>query len=304
MTNILVVDDSDVDRRLITGLLRSTPSLHVSIAENGKEALTRLNGSSFDLVLTDMQMPEMDGLELVRAISVYHPDVPVVLMTAHGSDQLAMEALAEGAASYVPKSELADKLDETISQVLALTGANRNYERLSACQTRAEFSFLLENDAALIDPLVDLMQQIAFRMGLCDANGRFRFGMAMQQALLNALYHGNLEVGPSEVQDARESLLSGKGPSLLDQRRTQAPYRDRKIFVDVRMGNDEAKIIVRDEGPGFDVKKILTPTNGSADELHGARGLRLMHAFMDEVAYNPAGNEVTMTKRRAPVAAT
>src|SRR6266567_3833503 len=154
MPTLLVVDDSEIDRRLVVGLLRGNSSWQTETVANGVEALARRKQSPVDLVITDMQMPEMEGLELVKQIGIHHPHVPVILMTAHGSEALAIEALEQGAASYVPKSRLAE--------------TDRNYERLTECQTRAEFSFVLDNDSALIDPLVDLIQQIAFRMGLVN----------------------------------------------------------------------------------------------------------------------------------------
>lgn len=297
MANILIVDDSAVDRRLVAGLLKGDPSLDVATAENGRDALDLLRKAPVDLVVTDLQMPELDGLELVRELRTHGPHVPVILMTAHGSETLAVEALEQGAASYVPKTQLADMLRDTVSQVLALTSADRSYERLSACQTRAEFTFLLENDTALIDPLVDLIQQIVYRMGLCDETGKFRVGMAFQQALLNAVIHGNLELSHDQVQDARENLLSSGGRGLIEQRRNEQPYRDRRVLVDVRMTKNEATLVVRDEGRGFDVASLRAHDNNGAN-LSGGRGLRLMRMFMDDVQFNAVGNEVTMVKRR------
>ena len=75
-----------------------------------------------DVVVTDVQMPEMDGLEFVTAARDLHPDVPVILMTAHGSERCALEALERGAASYVPKSQLVDTLLASVMQVLSLRG--------------------------------------------------------------------------------------------------------------------------------------------------------------------------------------
>ena len=225
MSTLLVVDDSEIDRRLVIGLLKENASWKIETAANGVEALARLKQSPVDLVLTDMQMPEMDGLELVKQIGIHHSQIPVILMTAHGSESLSIEALEQGAASYVPKSRLADILEESISQVLAVAVTNRNYERLVACQKRAEFAFELDNDAELIDPLVDLIQQIAFRMGMCNTNGRFRIGMALQQTILNALYHGNLELTTEQMEAARESLLGNPTANMIEKRRAASLSR-------------------------------------------------------------------------------
>ena len=298
MPTLLVVDDSEIDRRLVVGLLRSNSSWQTETVANGVEALARLKQSPVDLVITDMQMPEMEGLELVKQIGIHHPHVPVILMTAHGSEALAIEALEQGAASYVPKSRLADMLEETIEQVLALAQTDRNYERLTECQTRAEFSFVLDNDSALIDPLVDLIQQIAFRMGLVNTNGRFRVGMALQQTILNSLYHGNLELSGEEIEAARESLLSNPAANLLQDRRMQSPYRDRKIHVDAKITPERLEVKVADEGPGFDVSRAHALLDGAREGLDGGRGLRLMRILMDEVRFNQTGNEVVLVKNR------
>ena len=74
---------------------------------DGREALAAIQRDPPDLVLTDLQMPEMNGLELVVAIRTTYPAIPVILMTAHGSEEIAMEALQKGAASFVPKKNLA-----------------------------------------------------------------------------------------------------------------------------------------------------------------------------------------------------
>ncbi len=98
MTNVLVVDDSLVDRALVAELLGKEPGWKIAQAENGAEALAWMKESPPDVVVTDVQMPEMDGLEFVTAARDLHPDVPVILMTAHGSEALALDALERGAA--------------------------------------------------------------------------------------------------------------------------------------------------------------------------------------------------------------
>src|SRR5437870_2590358 len=117
MSKVLVVDDSAVDRRRAIKLL-ANDGLTVLSAANGVEALEVFKREIPDVVLTDMQMPEMDGLQLVQEIRARYPSVPVILMTAHGSEEIAVEALQKGAASYVPKRNLAKDLSETISSVL------------------------------------------------------------------------------------------------------------------------------------------------------------------------------------------
>jgi CheY-like chemotaxis protein len=298
MTRILVAEDSVTQAVQIRGLLEEA-NFQVDLVVNGKLAVRRLGAGDIpDLVLTDMMMPEMDGLELVKAVRVHHPGIPVILMTAQGTDALAIEALEEGAASYVPKSQLSYRLIDEIDRVLHVATVNRSYELLLSCLTENEFRFELHNDVTLFDPLVDLLQQMMLGMKLCDSTGRVRVGVALEHALLNALYRGNLEINAQEMQNSRELLVQGQTGSLAERRRAEVPYRDRRIHLHARMSTTEARFTIRDEGPGFDTSKL--PNRSDPESLVGeaGRGLLLMQTFMDEVTFNDRGNEVTMIKRR------
>src|SRR5690606_21001897 len=114
----LVVDDSAVDRRLAGGLLSKDPSYQVEFCENGAAAASVIDHSPPDLVITDLQMPEMDGLQLVEHINQTAPYLPVILMTSMGSEEVAVQALERGASSYVPKRKLAQDLMRIVQQVL------------------------------------------------------------------------------------------------------------------------------------------------------------------------------------------
>jgi CheY-like chemotaxis protein len=218
MTRILVAEDSTTQAVQIRGLLEEA-GFAVEVVGDGREALRRLeSGQSFDLVLTDMMMPAMDGLELVRAIRVHYAGLPVILITAQGTDALAVEALEEGASGYVPKSQVSRKLVDEIHQVLHATRVNRSYESLLGCVTSNEFSFELRNDVSLLDPLVELMQQMMVGMRLCDSTERVRVGLALEHALLNAVYRGNLEISSDEMLNLRELLVQGAAPSLVERR--------------------------------------------------------------------------------------
>ena len=166
-----------------------------------------------------MVMPLMDGLQLVRAIRVHYSEIPVILMTSQGTDAIAIEALEDGAAGYVPKSQVSLRLVDEIAQVLHVAQVNRSYERLLGCLTRSEFSFQLSSDVALIDPLVDILQQMMMGMRLCDSTGRVRVGLAVEHALLNAMYRGNLEISPKDMPTTGEMMVQGPPSSgLVEQR--------------------------------------------------------------------------------------
>jgi CheY-like chemotaxis protein len=298
MPTVMVVDDSAVDRRFVGGLLSRDGRFQVEFAEDGTQALTRMRQSAPDLIVTDLQMPNRNGLDLVAAVRMHHPNVPIILMTGHGSEALAVEALQQGASNYVPKPQLGERLLESVEEALSLVRADRTYERLISCLQRCEFDFELDNDPGLVDPLVDLIQQMVAGMRLTDATGRFRIGAAVKEAVLNALYRGNLEIGFQQMQDTRVALLEGGGEDLVSERRGLAPYRDRKVRVAVLLDGQESRFTIRDEGPGFDPSQIPPPGQPGSLDPQSGRGLVLMRAFMDEVQFSERGNEVTLIKRR------
>ncbi len=293
MATILVVDDSAVDRKLVGGLLGKDASIKVDFAVNGLEALASMEAGIPDLVLTDLIMPEMDGLSLVSAVRKRFHLVPVILMTSKGSEELAVQALATGAASYVPKRILAQRLLDTVHNVLAVSWRRRSHIRLMSSMTQSESAFVLENDPGLIGPLVTYIQEDCTHIGLCDATEQTRLGVALEEALTNALYHGNLQIG-SELREQDEKAYW----ALVKQRGQEPPYCDRRIHITARMSRDRGVFAIRDEGPGFDPSALPDPTDPANLEKVSGRGVFLMRTFMDEVNFNETGNCVTLVKLR------
>jgi CheY-like chemotaxis protein len=299
MARILVVDDSAVDRRFVGGLLSRDFNYLVEFAEDGADALTKIRQAAPDLIVTDLQMPNRNGLELVSAVRLHHSGIPIILMTGHGSEGLAVEALQRGAAGYVPKPQLGECLLDAVAQALLLAQADSTYERLIACLQECEFDFELENDSELVDALVDLIQQMATGMRLTDATGRFRLGAAVKEAVQNAIFRGNLELSYSQAIDVRGGGLSDELMQIVLERRMQSPYCDRRVVVQVRMNSHEARFVIRDSGKGFKGANHAPPASNSGIlESRGGRGLVLMRAFMDQVMFNDQGNEVTLVMRR------
>jgi hypothetical protein len=218
-----------------------------------------------------------------------YPQLPVVLMTGHGSETVATEALRLGAASYVPKCRLAQDLVPTLQNVLDRSQTGDRSERLVESLVYCDTGYVLDNDPELITSLVEHVQQCLVRIRFCDATGALQIGSALEAALNNALYHGNFELG-SELAPSDCAAMSR-------ERRNEPLYRDRRIHVRARFSADEALFMIRDEGRGFDhaahVAAQRAERVGERD-----RGLTLMHMFMDSVAFNEAGSEVTLVKRR------
>ncbi len=291
MNSVLIVDDSRIDRALVKSILLGDDSLHVAFAENGAAAMDYIAKSEPDVVVTDLIMPEMDGLQVVMQVRDGFTHIPVILMTSQGTEETAIEALQAGAASFVPKSRLVDRLTHTIHQVLDLKQRSHPFQHVVSRLSKAEIEFLLENDIGLIPTFVELIQKSLSSLSFCDATESIRLSLAVEEALLNALVHGNLEL-------TREVAAEGIQPSAeyFTNRLEAQPYKDRKINVCVRIAHQRVTFVVRDEGPGFDLSSLPDASDLAPFQDGVGRGLKLMRSFMDEVVYSEPGNELTLTR--------
>ena len=291
MPEILVVDDSLIDLKVASRLLEQKEGWTVRHARNGVEALEQIEAHLPSLVVTDMQMPEMNGLELVERARDEFPLIPIILMTAAGSEQIAVEAIETGAASYVPKKELGADLVDTATRVLAASQDKRGRRR--ALNYLTEMQFELENDLELLSAVVSEVRQTVRDRWFFDDRGSMHFATAIDEALVNAYFHGNLEISSElRIEDAQAYY------ALAEDRRVQEPYVHRRINLRLEMGKDQVSICIEDEGPGFDLSQLSDPTAPGFLERPCGRGVMLMRTFMDEVRFNERGNHVTLVKRR------
>jgi CheY-like chemotaxis protein/anti-sigma regulatory factor (Ser/Thr protein kinase) len=297
MTKILVVDDSPIDRCLVGNLLAKEDAFDVTFACDGNEALAKIEADPPEVVLTDLVMPNCNGLELVKAVKARAPQVPVILMTSQGSERVAVEALQYGAASYMPKRALGSQLRETIEMVLGAARHSRAGRRLLGCMSESQYEFSLRNDPTLISSLVGFFQEAASSIGLCDQADNTRLGIALEEALVNALYHGNLDLDSKLRHHDERSYRA-----MVEDRLSQRPYCDRRIQVTANFSCAEAAFHIGDEGRGFDPDELPDPTDPANLENLTGRGILLMRTFMDNVNFNESGNAVTMVKRRSEAA--
>ena len=122
---VLIVEDSPTQLAQMQLLLEEA-QFRTEIAVNGQLGLDKVRQELPMMVVTDLHMPEMNGLELVEMLKMEFPSLPVLLTTAQGSEEIAIEALRKGAASYVPKRNLEEMLLSTVEQLMTLAEASRS----------------------------------------------------------------------------------------------------------------------------------------------------------------------------------
>lgn len=292
---VLVVDDSPIDARLAARAVELALGVRTRQVADGVAALEAIARERPALVVTDLGMPEMDGLELVRAVADRYPHLPVILMTSQGSEAVALEAMRAGAANYVPKQVMREQLPAAAQSVLTVSRTDRHRQRFLEGIEHLDCTVRLENDPALLPVFIAHVQEQLERIGLCDAKRRLLVGVALEEALLNGMYHGNLELGSKLREDGAGAL-----ERIAALRRLQPPYASRRLHVRYMLTPDMARFAIRDEGPGFDVRSVPDPSNPENMIKPIGRGLMLIRTFVDDVSHNATGNEIVLRISRKP----
>lgn len=116
----LVVEDSPMMRQLLVFALSRVKNLRVTEADDGVDGLRKLAGAKFDIILTDINMPIMDGLKLVKRVRTnpMHKDTPIVVITTEGSEEDRQRALALGANAYITKPIQAPQVIAKVKELL------------------------------------------------------------------------------------------------------------------------------------------------------------------------------------------
>lgn len=138
-SRLLIVEDDTNVRDFCVRLLRMN-GYQVVAAENGRVALRYLSEARYDLVFTDLQMPEMGGIELLHALREQHPDTDAIVFTAHATVETARQALKLGAFDYLTKPVTVDDLERTVRRAMEWRQVRQEKQRLSQIVALHEMS--------------------------------------------------------------------------------------------------------------------------------------------------------------------
>lgn len=152
-SRILVVDDEEMVRDSLEQILR-LEGYEVRAAASGDAAIAAVESGDFDLVLLDLKMPGMDGLEVLRTVSRIAPDIKVILLTGHGSLESAIEALRYGAHDYLLKPATSRDILTSVAQALARR-AEQQQRRLLVEQLDASIQRLKDSEGIVSSPLAE-----------------------------------------------------------------------------------------------------------------------------------------------------
>lgn len=288
---ILIVEDDPISRRNMTDILMSKNHT-LYTAENGKIGFKSFRKHQPELVFTDIQMPEMNGLELLQAIRNEDNETIVIVNTAFGSEQYAIQALRLGANNYLPKPyritdimDMIEKYDQIIQNRHSISELASSY---------IEHHFKLEINSQLKDS-----HQIAENLTRLSASAfpkpeQMGIKLGLIELITNAIEHGNLEITYEEkAQNMKE------GPEIFQEfyeSRLRTSRSKRNVYIEFKQKRNKYTWKITDEGKGFNWKDIPDPTKPDTLETLNGRGIFLCQFHFDEVNYIGNGNTVEAVK--------
>jgi len=294
LLHFLIVDDNPTITRLIE-LQLTKAGFRCDTASNGEEALQKISKTDFDLVISDISMPGMTGLELLKAIKQKKPQLQVLIVTGHATIDNAVEALRLGAINFITKPIKFNEVFETINKILDL-----NYRKKAIITASKYFlyesrHFAIPTRELYVSDLATYLTEPLEQISLVDPTCIISVTMAIYEALVNAVEHGNLELD-SAVKYANSAGMAAF-KNLKEERLKDPRFASRKVTIKSIIDASIARYTITDEGSGFDYAALVDPTTEShIDQTYG-RGIFLIRQIFDEVRFNSSGNSISLILR-------
>ncbi|MCC7140209.1 MAG: response regulator [Planctomycetes bacterium] len=289
---VLVVDDEE-DSRVILGRIAEKQGFDVVTACDGPEALTLERRHRPDLILLDIQMPGMSGLEVLSEVRAVDPHVPIVIVSGTEDESVGERALGLGAVNFIRKPFDVSEIRFVLDHIRAAVQEEED-QALALAHLRERRTVLeIGNELSHVAPVVAYLgRELRAHYPGYDVPVT-ETKLALYEALANAVEHGNLEIDYDEK--TRAMTEEGGIRGLIDRRRADPRLRDRRVRIEAEYDPESVTWRIRDEGRGFSPHHEERDHRlGDTSALHG-RGIRLMRHYMDDVSWNATGTEIRLT---------
>lgn len=288
---ILIVEDEPEILSLMKEALE-IQKFDVFASSSGNEGLDAFYQYKPDIVITDIQMPGMDGLELLKKIREASTDVIVIVITGHGSENYALKALDLKANNYLKKPFKPSELCNVIKKYELIIRERTLEREISSYFIRKNFLMQFGNDIGLVAIVADrLMLETG---GKIHPKDRLGIHLGLVELIYNAIEHGNLAVTFDETTE----IVSREGSTfnLLKLRLQNPELAARRVSVEFDMNTEFCQWIISDQGDGFDFTRLPVMGNENPLLLEHGRGIYLSKLQFDEFEYMGKGNIVRVRK--------
>jgi CheY-like chemotaxis protein/anti-sigma regulatory factor (Ser/Thr protein kinase) len=258
---VLVVDDEKDVRDTLSEMIQSL-DYPVLVAEDGMKALDRIRTEKVDLIITDLSMPKMNGLEVIAHSKRIKPNIPIAVISAYGNVENTTYALTSGAFSFIAKPFKMSQVKDLIRKGKQLRELSLGtHELMEWVQSRTEMAF--PSQPNLFPPAIFFAVKECQWRGIEDESRLENVAICLEELLSNAFIHGNRK------------------------------DKDKRIRVTMGFDAEEFTLSISDEGDGFDGEDYLKKIREDQASIPEKRGLFIVDLLMDELRFNEKGNEVT-----------
>ena len=261
---ILIIDDEEEIRSSLSKIVEKLDLIPLT-AQDGLEALNLLKSKKIDLVITDLMMPQMDGLRFIVKSREINPRIPIAVISGYGDAKNVTFALTRGAFNFITKPFTIKEVENVIRKGLRLRELFLDTDKLLQ-NVRNQTEIVIPSYLHLLPSVILYIIKECQWRGIDNENVLNNISVCTGEILTNALVHGNK-----------------KDPK-------------KKISVTLNFDIGKFTLTVKDEGKGFDVKKFSRQPKGNQLDIPNKRGLFIIKYLMDEVSFNEKGNELTTTK--------
>ena len=261
-------------------------------AENGRQGFKLYHEFKPDMVISDIQMPEISGLELLKAIRRTQSETIMILMTAYGSEEYAMQALRLGADNYLKKPVRHADLLPLLRKYDTLVKNRTIRRQVFGMIVRKEFTMLFDTN---IEQLPRIVDHLVLETGnIFSERERLSIRLGLFELLANAVEHGNLGITRAEKRNA---LQAGTLTELYTERLAVSELAARKITVKCLLEPQNCEWVISDEGKGFDWQTVIRSQQKTSDSLaEHSRGILVAQYQFDDCKYLGTGNSVRVRK--------
>lgn len=293
---ILVVDDEKMIRDLLVAMLKEADKYRLLTAENGRDALDICLNQDIDLVFTDLRMPEMSGMELLSELHRQKPEIPVVILTGYGRREDVIEALRLGASNFLLKPQEVEMVYSVASKILRTRKRKKLEEKIFEHFDEEFQTYTIPSDLQFTLPLIDLLTEKITKLAICGESEITNIRIALDEALVNAIVHGNLNISSRIKGNSLEDMIQFN--KIVKERSQIPPYCERQVKITRHLSKQFVSFTIKDEGDGFDWRSIPETFDNVKILANHGRGLFLIRAFMSHVEFNEKGNCITMIRRK------
>jgi len=228
--SILIVDDEQIIRNVLKRKLESTTSYKVFMADDGVPALELFQRETIDLVVSDLLMKQMNGIELLRKLKALQPQVPVIIITGYGSLDDAIEAIHLGAEDFIKKPFDINDVIETIDKTFRKRAEETDQREIIRFIASEDIKLEIPNNFEHLNVVINYVFSHLRARWLVTDEDLHDVKVCLYEALSNAFEHGNLEI-PGDVKTRQLETGQQAWREYLLNRLADERYRNRLIHV-------------------------------------------------------------------------